>query len=93
MKTEEKITTWNYRLLAFTFGSDKPYFEIRTVYYTNGKPDSFGDPAHPINGSSVKSAKLTAKLMMKAFEKPVLWGELVGEKNKFPNKYKKVKKK
>ena len=91
MSEEKIIHTWNYRVLAFSF--EKTYFEVRTVYYENGEPKSFGDPGHPIGGTSVKSTRVTAKNMAKALEKPVLWGNLVGEKNRFPNKYKKLKKK
>lgn len=89
MSKKNSDRSWNYRVLAFSF--PELYFEVRTVYYDNGKPVSFGDPGHPINGSSIKSAKLTSRYMMKAFEKPVLWGNITGEKNLFPNKYKKLK--
>jgi hypothetical protein len=79
---------WNYRLLAF-LDKDGTIFEVRPVYYTDNKPTSFGDPGYPIGGTSVKNTRIIAKAMMKALEKPVLWGEL----DKFPKKYKKLKKK
>jgi hypothetical protein len=91
MNEEISLITWNYRVLAFSFG--ETYFEVRAVYYKNGLPISFTDPGQPIQGSSVKSIRRKAKDMCKALEKPILWGNLVGEKNKFPNKYRKFKKK
>jgi len=90
MSKKPEMIGWNYRILAFPdIDTDKPYFEIRTVYYTNdGLPKAFGDLGHPINGASLKSIKWDLRATQKAFEKPVLWGD-----ERFPNKYKKLKKK
>lgn len=89
MSKKNSNRSWNYRVLAFSF--PELYFEVRTVYYSDGKPVYFGDPGHPIGSSTLKGTRLTAKNMLKALEKPVLWGNIAGEKNLFPNKYKKLK--
>jgi len=88
MSKKPPAKSWNYRVLAFFIDDDRKYFEVRTVYYEDGLPISYGEHGHPINGSTLRTTKITMKQMAKAFEKPVLWGD-----ERFPNKYKKLKKK
>jgi len=85
------MISYNYRILAF-ISPRRPaevYFECRTVYYTDGIPTSVTFEATTLYGMNKKSLRWELNAMKEAMTKPILWGE----KDRFPEKYKRLKKK
>jgi hypothetical protein len=82
----DKITDWDYRVMAQTeFGG--MYLTIRRVYYSqDGSPISYGDHAVTIDGNSIDEIKRTLDRMKECTEKPILWAD----DDKFPNEYKPI---
>jgi hypothetical protein len=84
------MKTWDFRILAFVNEHipEESYFECRTVYYKDGKLQSYGDPAPTLYGSTKKALRWQFNAMKRAMSEPILWGD-----DKFPKKYKRLKKK
>lgn len=85
------MSCWNYRVLAFTQKNGSISFEVHSTYYEEpgSEPNGYSAPVSGIMGSTKKTLRWELNEMKKALERPILWGD----EDKFPKKYKKLKKK
>jgi hypothetical protein len=88
--------TWNYRVLAFESPKGDIFFQVHSVYYTNGKPDGYSETPARVGGDCKSEITKTAQLIYDAClilgsvqpKHKILWA---GEK--FPQEFdKKLKK-
>lgn len=66
------MSHWSYRVIEFEQGGTEPYFEIRTVYWMDGKdpdkdpPTAYGDPGFPPGGGTLDKVEWELKRMSRA---------------------------
>ena len=64
--------SWNYRVVEEEF-ENEPYYYIKEVYYDkDGNPELLTEDPVQLDGESVKEIMDDLKLIMKAFQKPIL---------------------